>query len=180
MSGISANSAASISCRGCARVMSQTEIATVWPAPDHLAKRRPAERRADRRGQRGVRIRNRRPEHRFDDRDALLREIHLEPVDAVVQTHAHGGITLSGTCQVGRGTLRSRVAGNAIGRKGSVDSRSRRSGVAFPIREDQRRRYLVRLLTRAFERQPFSGVLSVRRCQRMRGSRSPIQRGQRR
>ena len=29
MSGISANSAASISCRGWARVMSQTEIATV-------------------------------------------------------------------------------------------------------------------------------------------------------
>src|SRR5712692_854786 len=44
---------------------------------------------AKRGGECRVRVRDRTPEYRLDDRDALLREIHLKPVDTIVQTYAH-------------------------------------------------------------------------------------------
>ena len=74
----SPQSAASISRRGCARVMSQTEIATVWPRGTALAAAA-GERRANRRDERRVRIGNRRRDDRLDDRDAVVGQFTSSP-----------------------------------------------------------------------------------------------------
>ena len=63
--------------------------------PEELPERRAAERRADRGQQRGARISDGGSEDRLDDDDPLLREIHLEPVDAIIQTHAHDRASLT-------------------------------------------------------------------------------------
>ena len=89
MSGISSKIARSISRRGCARVMSHTEMATFCPGVT-----------SDRSG--GLSIGARMAassapcgsgsacaEHRLDDGDGASGEIDLEAVAAVVETHAH-------------------------------------------------------------------------------------------
>ena len=70
--------------------MSQTEIATVWPAPDEpreaaagrAARAAPAISAACGSATAGLNTGSM-------IGDALVREIHLEPVDAVIETYAH-------------------------------------------------------------------------------------------
>ena len=58
-------------------------------AVGELAERRRGERRAERCDERGVRIADRGAEHRLDDRDAVIGEVDLETVDAVIEPDAH-------------------------------------------------------------------------------------------
>ena len=75
--------------RGCARVMSHTEIATRWPGTHELAERRAIERRPDRAEQRRMRVRDRGSRDRLDDGDAFVGKIDLEAVGSVVQSYSH-------------------------------------------------------------------------------------------
>ena len=82
--------ARSISRRGCARVMSHTEMATFCPGLTSDAQRRAVDRRPHGRQQRAVRRRD--PPGRNTGSMTVtraVREIDLEAVAAVVETHSH-------------------------------------------------------------------------------------------
>ena len=65
---------------------------------DDVSKRRAPKRRAQRGDERRMRIRQRRPGERFDHRHTLVGQIDVEPVDAVIEMHAHYVDTLSNSC----------------------------------------------------------------------------------
>ena len=60
-----------------------------------LAERRRADGRAKRGEERGAGILERRAEPRLDDRDALVGDIDVEPVGAVIEPDAHRAIILT-------------------------------------------------------------------------------------
>ena len=79
----------SISRRGCARVMSQTEIAIRWPARTCSRSGGQSMRRPDRGEQRRVRIGGRGSWDRLDDGDAFVGKVDLETIRSVVQSYSH-------------------------------------------------------------------------------------------
>jgi len=85
----SSKSALSIASRGCARVMSQTEMAIRCPRPDDFAERGTADRRAQRRDERDVRVVDGLKKLGLDDGHPFVGQIDFEPLRAVVQRDAH-------------------------------------------------------------------------------------------
>ena len=92
--GISASSASIVWRRGCARVMSQTEMAI--RCPGRASSRSGGQPMGARIARSSVPcgIRRRRPRHRLDDRDPLVGQLDLEPVSAVVQSQSHARLPI--------------------------------------------------------------------------------------